>query len=668
MASFKFRNVNIASLRPSPIPRPRILLPGEETTQLIDNQVRAAEIEATQSDSVLEISTSKPVESSLPRPQLSRLVDDSFPFDEHQRSAIDGIGQVMDDSESEGACLTGDAGTGKTTTTKAVVDRVQTNLSSVNMQNYWKSGQTDSDGETYEAESTVIPSVVLCAFTGQATQMIKKNFPKDWHGNIMTIHRMLGFMPEWYEEYSDELSEFVQKMRFSPTYGKNFRLPWDIIVIDEAGMLGLELWHQIRDALKPGCKIIMIGDINQLPPVHGRSVFGFAMGKWPTWHLKEIHRQVGVNNSIVENAHRIINGVVPVSDVKIPGFNSNADVVTSLNALIADSNWKFAMGEIPMDSQKASVRVRQVLQLLKDKLYVPERDTVITPINGHDDSKGYALGQLPLNRELALVFNRESVRYIIDGGRTKQYFAVGDKVMATKNDWDSGITNGMTGIIEDITRNAGYAGEWQRFGPTTEVEAYMREITADSEDDDFSLDDLKDNYLTQDEIREIKEKKDRGPASHTVTIKFGEGGGAFSQAFGTLSEVGSLATAYVVTCHKMQGGQAPLIVIIVHDSHKFMMYREWFYTAVTRASSRCLVLHTKIAIKAACHKQRIKGKNLQEKIAMFTKLSAKGLLGAAVHVNLHIPRSLDEAESVGDEVIDISKIGGEEDESIEEDA
>jgi hypothetical protein len=151
------------------------------------------------------------------------------------------------------------------------------------------------------------------AFTGRATQMIKKNFPRDWHGNIMTIHRMLGFVPEWYEDWDEESQDYKNKMRFAPTYNSMFKLPWDIIIIDEAGMLGLDLWHQLLDACKDGCRIIMIGDINQLPPVHGKSVFGFAMANWPSWELTHVHRQKGEDNEIVDNAWRIIHGQRPQS-------------------------------------------------------------------------------------------------------------------------------------------------------------------------------------------------------------------------------------------------------------------------------------------------------------------------------------------------------------------
>ena len=105
-------------------------------------------------------------------------------------------------------------------------------------------------------------------------------------------------------------------------------------------MLGIDLWEQLWAACKPGCRITMIGDINQLPPVHGKSVFGFAMSNWPSWELTKVHRQQGVNNPIVDNAWRILNGRRP------------------------ESEGRFQMIELKGDASEANRRVRKMLSLL----------------------------------------------------------------------------------------------------------------------------------------------------------------------------------------------------------------------------------------------------------------------------------------------------------------
>ena len=94
----------------------------------------------------------------------------------------------------------------------------------------------------------------------------------------------------------------------------------------------------------------------------------------------------------------------------------------------------------------------------------------------------------------------EHPRYIIDGGRERKQFAVGDKVMATKNDWEAGITNGMTGVIVEITENGEYSGDRRLFGIVEEVQAYIKDEGGDDDSGPmFSLDELENSMEMIDE-------------------------------------------------------------------------------------------------------------------------------------------------------------------------
>jgi hypothetical protein len=81
----------------------------------------------------------------------------------------------------------------------------------------------------------------------------------------------------------------------------------------------------------------------------------------------------------------------------------------------------------------------------------------------------------------------------------------------------------------------------------------------------------------------------------------------------------------------MQGGESPVVVIICHDAHKAMLYREWLYTAITRASQKCILMFTPTALKTALNKQSIKGQSLKEKVASFN-----AIIGPA---NVSLPES-----------------------------
>ena len=640
------KGLNLAGINARPkLPAPRVVNPhSKEFERVVETETRISDANTAVEDAIIN---STPAESFVPADErnisnesekLSRLVDDDFPFDESQLAAVHGLIQ------QQYGCMIGAAGTGKTTVERKLVDMLRDGLAEVDMSRYWQRGAPDDDDD-YEMPERLIPSVLLCSFTGRSTQMTKKNFPRDWHGNIMTIHRALGFYPDFYMAYDEESGEMRNKRRFLPAYDATNLMPWDIIIIDECGMLGLDLWHQLWAACKPGCRIYMIGDIQQLPPTHGKSILGFALANWPTWELTHIHRQQGANNSIVDNAHRILKGQRPISDspTDLTIAKSDKQFLEALNYMVKHDDWRFLTVEIPEDHRKASLRIRQMLKLLQGKIYEPNRDVVITPINGFEQTDfGYSLGQAPMNQELVISLNSNKDRYFIDAGRERQNFAVGDKVMATVNDYEAGVTNGMTGIITAISENGAYTGDMNRFGLISEVNDYLAGLSDryDDEEVEFSLEEmLADESIGVDAAKD-KEKKDGGPASHIVTVKFGEGDHAFEINFASKSQVASLMLAYVATCHKMQGGECPLVFVIVHNANKRPLNREWFYTGVTRASQRCVVLYTRQGMGFALGKQNIKGTTLAQKVQTFVALTEKGLVGAAVKVRLPKARSL----------------------------
>lgn len=612
---------------PNPTGQTRVL-PDEnkESREIVKSIVQQTDAQIAAEESFVEAELAKPMpEVSTDVVESEQLVPDDFPFDPSQLEAIHGVVQ------QKYACLTGAAGTGKTTVTKKIVDLLRKGVGAVDLKGYWKYDKQAEETKDTNEPSQIIPSICMAAFTGRAAQMVAKNFPRSWHSNIMTIHRMLGFKPEYFEDIGEN-GDVVNSMRFVPSYTAENRMPWDIIIIDEAGMCGLDLWHMVWAACKENTRIILIGDINQLPPTHGKSIFGFAMGEWASWELTHVHRQKGANNSIVDNAHRVLKGQRPQSDCKERLLITTPTTTkAALTHMLVNKDWRFLTLEIDEGSTKAGAWIRESLKLLKGaKFYDPNRDAVITAINGYDIAQlGAGLGQDTMNRELSMILNPDNPRYIIDGGHDRKNFAVGDKVMATKNDWEAGITNGMTGIIKSIADHSEYTGDRNAYGRADKVQEWLD--SHDDEDFDLSMEDIQDYKVGE---KTEKEKMGRGPASHILTIVFGEGDSAIEMTFSTQAEVGSIQLAYVTTCHKMQGGEAPLVFVIVHQSHKRMLNREWLYTAITRASQRCVLLVTRDGLGNAVGKQTIKGRTLQEKVAAFQALQKIGIAGAAVNVKM----------------------------------
>ena len=225
-------------------------------------------------------------------------------LDESQKVAVAGL------VAEQFACLVGYAGTGKTTTLRAFVAELLPQIPPIAI------GSLGHLSDSFNGhECRHIPAIAFAAFTGRAAKQMAGSLPECFRRHCSTIHRLLGFKPEFYEaEQFDDNGRFLgmkNSMRMIPTHDKNNRMPWNVIVIDEASMVGLDLWELFIAACKPTCRIYMVGDLSQLPPVFGDAVFGMAIHKWPTFELAKIHRQAE-GSPIIANAARIRNVDMPV--------------------------------------------------------------------------------------------------------------------------------------------------------------------------------------------------------------------------------------------------------------------------------------------------------------------------------------------------------------------
>ena len=253
--------------------------------------------------------------------------------------------------------------------------------------------------------------VAVAAPTGRAAKRIMETTGQ----YASTVHRLLEY---YYDEGAHTMA-----------FGKNQAdtLDVDAVIVDEASMLDLLLMGALCDAMKPGTRLILVGDADQLPSVGAGSVLEdlIESGYFHTAHLTEIFRQAQESN-IVVNAHRVNDGRYPVFGgdfVLIEGDKQQEtlDKVTKL------------AGKFPLDQVQ-----------------------VLTP------TKKGILGSQNLNIYLQQTFNppREGVDEIQFGQRT---FRVGDRIMQLKNNYrlefkrpgskdGKGVFNGETGTITAIDR------------------------------------------------------------------------------------------------------------------------------------------------------------------------------------------------------------------------
>jgi len=289
--------------------------------------------------------------------------------------------------------LTGGPGTGKTTTLRGIITLLE------------EMGQ----------------KVALAAPTGRAAKRISELTGRE----AKTIHRLLEV------KWDDEETQVFDRNENNP-------LDADAVVVDELSMVDSLLFESLLRALKTGCRLIMVGDSDQLPAVGAGSVLHdlIESGKLPVVELREVFRQAMLSN-IVSNAHRIVAGQMPVLNYRDGDFffmrkDSVQDVVQTVMELCAT--------RIPA---KYGLTLFSGLQIL-----CPSR-------------KG-EIGTREMNIRLQELANPRSAgsREIVIEGVT---FRTGDKVMHIKNNYDipwtkdngeegQGVFNGDIGILEEINK------------------------------------------------------------------------------------------------------------------------------------------------------------------------------------------------------------------------
>ena len=260
---------------------------------------------------------------------------------------------------------------------------------------------------------------VLAAPTGRAAKRMSELTCRE----ASTIHRLLGA----------KMSENGESVVFSKHEGDP--LNCDALVLDECSMVDITLMCSLLKALKPGCRLVLVGDADQLPSVGPGNVFSDIIRSQtvPTVRLTEIFRQKG-DSRIVRNAHMINRG-------EHPDFEANTGDFFRLRRL----NGGTAVETI----------VELCARRLPDNMNIPSASIqVLSPTR-----KGET-GTVNLNKRLQAVLNppSESKKEKLFG---EVVFRVGDRVIQTKNNYDTiwktkggvsgaGVYNGDIGTIVQI--------------------------------------------------------------------------------------------------------------------------------------------------------------------------------------------------------------------------
>ena len=250
--------------------------------------------------------------------------------------------------------------------------------------------------------------MALCAPTGRAAKRLS-----DASGyEAQTIHRMLEWNPR------------------AGSFGRNADSPLeaDLILVDEASMLDVQLAHALLEALPTAASLVLVGDADQLPPVGPGPVLRELIdsGVARVVRLHEVFRQASAS-TIVRAAHDVLHGRVPAPTPT--GTRSRGDLFYVRAS----------------DPETIGTRLAETLQRMQAAYGLdPRRDVqVLTPMR-----RGPA-GTEALNELLQRVLNPNAAPALADRVPAR-HFRSGDKVMQLRNDYEREIWNGDVGEVTRV--------------------------------------------------------------------------------------------------------------------------------------------------------------------------------------------------------------------------
>lgn len=387
---------------------------------------------------------------------------------------------------SKGMVLTGGPGTGKTTVTQGII----------------------------EVFKKFKLHILLAAPTGRAAKRASESTGME----AKTIHRLLGYSGSGTFEHNEE----------HPLEG-------DVLIIDESSMVDIRLMSSLLKAVPANMRLILIGDVNQLPSVGPGTVLKDIIdsGVFPVVRLTKIFRQAAESH-IVTNAHRINDGLFPVIDDSNPKNDFFLEIMDK-------------KGEKLEASEIAERTAQAIIKLLTDTIpnmyHIQPKDIqILAPMrNG-------SAGTIALNKLAQEALNPEGPSIAFEGYSYRK----GDRVMQTKNDYEKGVFNGDIGYIVAVNLEKEL------------LKVEFLDTDKQETDSKFWLD-----YWDMDEDEEEDEEIEAHGPNPYVTY--------------SRNDLENLDPAYAITIHKSQGSEFPAVIMPFLNSHFVMLERNLLYTGVTRA-------------------------------------------------------------------------------------
>lgn len=341
--------------------------------------------------------------------------------------------------------------------------------------------------------------IAFCAYTGKASQNLRKSLTPilGANDNISTIHGLI---------YRAIVDPAVAGQAKIIGWERKEVVEADLIVVDEASMINEKIWADLLSYDKP---ILAVGDHGQLPPIdpsRGGAGGSFNLMEEPELVLSQIHRQAEGNPIIKLSIMAREKGKIPVGEY--------GDGVRKL------SRYKSETG----------AEVEEMLQRFDD-------ETMILT--------GYNKTRVQLNKEIRNYLGFESGDPL-----------PGDKVICLKNNWNKGIFNGMTGMINRISAVYDKNMKEKKFYKT--------------------LIEMEDGVIYEGKIMANQFNRTDPPSFDRVNY----------------GEASWFDFGYALTVHKAQGGQAKKVLLFEERFPRIddTEWKKWLYTGITRAMEELVIV------------------------------------------------------------------------------
>lgn len=451
-------------------------------------------------------------------------------------------------------------------------------------------GGSPGTGKTYTSARIIKSMIALhgprqvavCAPTGKAAVRVTEAMQRNGVNlKAVTIHSLLKV-----QSGGNDGWEFF--------HGESSPLPQTFIVVDEASMIDTNLAASLLKARARGGHILFIGDVNQLAPVgHGAPLRDMIAAGVSYGELTEIQR----------NSGRIVRACAELRDHRRFTPSPGLDLPGGENLVLIER-------ETPEEQIETLRKMLEQFLAAEPRKFDPVWDVqVLVAVN-----KRSPLGRKPLNKQLQDLLNFNGHR--VQGNP----FRVGDKIICTKN--------GYVPALDDD-------GNVKRERPPFDTE----EPDADKGPHDPNAGKVYVANGEQAEVLQVEPNKtiarltnpdrvvmiprgtaDDKPESDAAKVESGNGGegdaeeNSESQATGTGC---NWELAYVISGHKSQGSEWPLVVILAdeHNSARMVQSRNWLFTAMSRPKVAGWIIGKRIVVDEMCRRNGLNRKTfLRERI------------------------------------------------------